>query len=477
MLSCVVVWSCGEPDWEHTRSSPDATPRSDNPVEIPALGAAPLEPPRSVRASELELEHVPRSGPLPEFEGLDEVVRRVTPDMIAKRRTIHQHPELGEREIETSKLVKAHLEALGLEVRSGIAKTGVVATLRGQLPGNVVAWRADMDALPITEATSLPFASTRKDMWEGKQVGVMHACGHDLHTAIALGLASVLSDPAIKQQLRGSMLFVFQPAEEGVFEPGDHGAKLMMKEHVFEPLRPSAIMGLHVSPQLDVGEVGLVPGGALAAADRLEITVYGKQTHGAYPHEGVDPVLVSSHVIVALQAIAARNVDTRQTVVVSVGQIESGNRHNIIPETAHLVGTIRTHDEHVQTYVHRRVHEIATGVAAALGAKATVTIEKLTPVTYNDKPLMARMRPVFERVFGKAGVVAELPHMGGEDFAFYAREVPGLFYFLGVANAGKNMNSMTHTPTFMADEDALEIGLRSASQLVLTYLHDRAQAN
>jgi amidohydrolase len=412
--------------------------------------------------------------PVARLAAIDAAIERVVPDVVELRRTIHRNPELGEREHETAALAAKELRALGLEVETGIAGTGVVAVLRGGKPGGVVAWRADMDALPITEATGLPFASEKRDTWEGREVGVMHACGHDLHTAIALGLARVLADEKVRAELPGTVVFLLQPAEEGLAEPGIHGAERMVAEGALRDPSPRAIFGLHVDPNLQVGEVAAIPGGALAASDRFEVTIRGKGSHGAYPHLGVDPIVVASHAVLALQTIAARNVDPRDSVVVTVGQILGGNRYNVIPETAEIIGTVRTHDERVQARVHERLAELVRGVAEAHDADADVRVSRGNPVTVNDAKLFARMRPVLEEVLGAEHVIADRPHMGAEDFSYYAREIPGLYYFIGVGNRKKRIGAMTHTPQFVADEGAIAVGLRTGAAILWTWLQDAA---
>lgn len=401
---------------------------------------------------------------------VDTAVRRELPRVIETRRTIHAHPELGEREVETAKLVAARLRELGFEVREGVAKTGVIGVLKGGQPGGCVAWRADMDALPVTEQTALPFKSTRTDTFDGKEVGVMHACGHDVHTAVGLGVAAVLADPAVRKDIRGSVLFLFQPAEESLPDPGIHGAERMVAEGALENPKPDAVFGLHCGPHLEVGTIGVRAGGALAAADEVKITIKGKQSHGAYPQFSIDPIVVASHIVLALQNINAREVDTRETLALTIGKIEAGNRFNIIPEKAELLGTLRTHDEKVRERVQQRIREIATGTATVFGATADVQIRSFTPVTWNDPALLTRMRPSLEVAIGKANVVDDKPVMGAEDFAFYAQKVPGLYVFLGVAPKGKPAPGMLHTPTFDPDEGCIEVGVRAATRLILDAL-------
>ncbi len=449
----------------------DLTPLGEVAGSDPLGPASTPTPSRTLRAAVVK-----RTGELPTFPEIDAAVQAVKARTIDTRRRIHENPELGEREEETAKLVADRLTELGLAVETGLAKTGVVGVLEGESGTGVVAWRADMDALPITENTDLPFASKKTDTWEGQEVGVMHACGHDVHTSVALGLAEVLVAPEVRKRIRGKVVFLFQPAEEGVLGPGPHGADAMVRAGALKNPKPDAVMGFHVDSRLGVGEIGLISGGALAAADRFEVSIQGAQAHGAYPQDAVDPVVVASQTVMALQTIASRNVDTRQTVVVTVGQIEAGNRFNIIPDSARLVGTIRTHDERVQEMVHQRVKEIVENTAKAMGAKAKVTIEKFTPVTFNNPELMATMRPVFGQVAGEDMLKDELPHMGAEDFAFYAKDVPGLFFFVGVSNPKKGITGLAHTPEFAVDEDAIPVALKTAAALVLTYLEDLAAA-
>src|SRR5258705_6515528 len=279
---------------------------------------------------------------IPGNAAFEAAIARELPRTVEIRRRIHEHPELGEREVETAKLVAARLRELGLVVREGVAKTGVVGVLKGGLPGSCAAWRADMDALPVVEQTALAFRSRKGEPWDGKDVGVMHACGHDVHTAVALGVAAILADPAVRKDLRGTVVFLFQPAEESLPDPGIHGAARMIAEGALDDPAPNAVFGLHCGPQLEVGTIGVRAGGALAAADQVQITIVGKQTHGAQPELGIDPIVVASHVVLALENIPAREIDARETLVLTIGKIEAGNRFNIIPERAELLGTLRT---------------------------------------------------------------------------------------------------------------------------------------
>jgi len=412
----------------------------------------------------------PSVGPLPVAGGLRAAVADELPRAIELRRDFHAHPELGEREHRTAGVIAARLRELGLEVEEGVASTGVVGVLRGGRPGGVAMYRADMDALPVREATGLPFASRATDEWGGQEVGVMHACGHDLHMAIALGVAGVLARPDQRAALPGSVVFLFQPAEEGLPLERSYGAKRVVEEGVLERFGPTAAFGLHVDPSLEVGQAVCDPGGVMAAVDRFRIVVTGRQAHGAYPHEGVDPIVVASQLVLALQTIPSRVVDPRDPVVVTVGKLAAGNRYNIIPPEAELVGTIRTHDDGVQARVHERVRALAEGICEPNGASAEVEIRTLTPVTVNDAELVARMRPVVERVVGAEGLRTARPHMGGEDFAYYGRVIPSLMYFLGVSDFSKGRPASIHQAEFDPEEGAIAVGIEVSASLLVAYL-------
>ncbi len=402
--------------------------------------------------------------------GIDAQVAKVMPQVVAWREDIHQHPELSNREFRTSKLVADHLRSLGLEVRTGIAKTGVVGILKGGRPGPVVALRADMDALPVTEQVDLPFKSTVKATYNGMEVGVMHACGHDNHVAILLGTATVLA--GMKDKVPGTVMFVFQPAEEGAPAGEEGGASLMMKDGVFNDPTPSAVFGLHVWPDR-VGTITYRSGSTLAAADWLSIKVKGRQTHGAVPWGGVDPIVVSSQIIMALQTITSRQVDiTKYPAIVTIGQIVGGNRGNIIPDSVMMYGTIRTFDEDMRKEIHARIKRIAEDIAASAGATAEVTIPPYGLVTYNDPALTARMVPTLERVAGKDNVSVGQLTTGSEDFPEYTRTIPGLYFFLGVTPADQDpaKAAKNHSPYFFADEAALPVGVKAMTNLALDYL-------
>lgn len=394
-------------------------------------------------------------------------VDRATPAIVELRHRIHQNPELSNREFKTAELVAAHLRALGLEVRTGVAHTGVVATLRGGRPGPTIALRADMDALPVTENTPYPFRSTVRTEYNGQQVGVSHACGHDVHVAVQLGVATVLA--GMKDQIPGTVQFIFQPAEEGA-PPGEKGgAELMLEEGLWKQARPSAVFALHSFSEMEVGKVGIIAGPALASSDRFVIAVKGKQAHGASPELGVDPVVTASQVVLALQTIRSRNLSPFAPTVVTVAMIHGGERNNIIPAEVRLEGTVRTFDPEVQNTIERRMREIVDGVTKAAGASFVMDYIRGNPVTVNDSALVARMRPTFERAVGSANVQWIIPTTGAEDFAFFARATPGIMFRLGTVKPGTTSGGH-HTPTFMADDASIPVGMRTMSALVLDYL-------
>jgi amidohydrolase len=390
------------------------------------------------------------------------------------RRDIHQHPELGNRETRTAALVAEHLRALGLEdVRTGIAHTGVTAVLRGKLPGPRIALRADMDALPVTETLDLPFASKVQAEFRGEKVGVMHACGHDAHTAILLGVASALA--GMRDTLHGEVLFVFQPAEEGPPEGEQGGASLMLEQGVFERFKPQAVFGLHVWSALHVGKLGYRAGPLMAASDRFTITVHGRQTHGSRPWGGVDPIAAAADLIGSAQHIVSRQMDiSKLPVVVSFGAIKGGIRYNIIPDKVELIGTIRTFDDGMRKDVYKRLQSIAEHVAAAHGAMVTTAIpaDDGNPVTRNDPALTAAMLPSLQQAAGAEHVIEMTPVMGAEDFSLYAQQVPGLFFFVGATPRDRDAITApsNHSPEFFLDEEALQLGSRALLQVALDAL-------
>lgn len=404
------------------------------------------------------------------YAEIDRRARELESKAVAWRRDFHQHPELSNREVRTSRVIAEHLTRLGLEVKTGVAHTGVVAVLRGGRPGPVVALRSDMDALPVTEEVDLPFRSQAKGTYNGQEVGVMHACGHDNHMAILMGVAEMLT--AMKARLPGTVKFIFQPAEEGppVGEKG--GAPLMLEEGVFENPKVDAVFGLHVFP-FEVGKVQYRPAGIMASSDNFYITVRGRQTHGALPWNGVDPIVVASQIVLGIQTLTSRQTDLTLTpAVVTVGMMRGGVRTNIVPDSVELAGTIRAFDEKVRADLHERLRRTATSIAAASGATAEVRIQKMTPVTYNDPSLTERMVPTLQRVLGKENVVLGLPTTTAEDFSFYQQQVPGLFFFLGVTPKGADPATVApnHSPRFFADEGALVPGMRAMANIAVDYL-------
>ena len=398
---------------------------------------------------------------------IDKAISKNLNTIIDLRHQIHQYPELGNREFKTAKLVAEHLRSLGIEVETDIAYTGVVGVLKGNKPGPVVAVRADMDALPVTEEPDLTFKSTVKTTYLDKEVGVMHACGHDIHTSVQLGVASVLA--SMKRSLPGTVKFIFQPAEEGPPPGEEGGAELMLKEGVFDNPKPSAVFGLHTHAALAVGELGLTIGPAMAAVDQFIITIKGKQSHGAYPHKSVDPIIMATEVVTAFQTIRSRSLSPLEPSVVTVGIIRGGERFNIIPEEVHLEGTVRTYDPEVQDMVEKRMNEILKGITLAYGGSFELNYERGTPATINNPELCKQMIPTLERVVGKDNLKMMDPVMGGEDFAIFANEVPGIYYRLGVVKPGTT-SGWIHTPTFRADDSCLEVGIRAMSNMVVDYL-------
>ncbi|MDZ4701145.1 MAG: amidohydrolase [Rhodothermales bacterium] len=399
---------------------------------------------------------------------LDAYVQRHTPQAIAFRHQIHQNPELSNREHETAALVAEHLRTLGFdEVRTGIALTGVVGVLRGGQPGPVVALRADMDALPVVEATGFPFASTKRTTYGGQEVGVMHACGHDIHVSVGLGVASVLAE--MKASLAGSVVFIFQPAEEGPPAGEEGGAPLMLEEGAFADPRPEAIFALHALPSLEVGQLGFTFGPVMAAADQWTARIIGRQSHGAEPEAGVDPIVTAAQVVLGLQTIKSRNLSALDDGVITTGIIRGGERSNIIPAEVYLEGTVRTYDPAVQALIERRMEEVIRHTTAAAGGTYEFVYERGLPVTVNDPPLGERMRPSLERVVGAENVFALKASGTAEDFAYFAMETPGFFFRLGTTKPGTTSGGL-HTPTMTADDSAVPVGIRAMTALVLDYL-------
>ncbi|HYH78196.1 MAG TPA: amidohydrolase [Longimicrobium sp.] len=392
---------------------------------------------------------------------------RVAPRMVEVRHDLHRHAELSNREIRTAGVVAAHLRALGMQVDTGVAHTGVVAVLRGGRPGPVVAVRADMDALPVKEDTPYPFKSTATGEYMGKTVDVSHACGHDVHTAVQMGVASVLA--GMRERIPGTVVFIFQPAEEGA-PPGEQGgAKLMMDEGVFARHRPTAVFGLHTFAHMETGRVGYTPGPAMAASDRFIVNIHGRQAHGASPQLAIDPVVMAAQAILSLQTIRSRNLSPFEPSVLTVGVVRGGERFNIIPSDVTLMGTVRTFSPATQDQVERRMRDILDGVVKAGGGTYDMDYQRTTPVTVNNRELADRMRPTMVRLVGAANVTDVPPTTGAEDFAFFANAVPGFFYRLGTVKPGTTSGDH-HTPTFQADDAAIPIGIRMMSTLLLDYL-------
>lgn len=386
------------------------------------------------------------------------------------RRDFHQYPELSNREFKTAEKIAAHLRSLGIEVRTGVAKTGVVGILKGNRPGKVIALRADMDALPVVERNDLPYRSVETAEFLGQEVGVMHACGHDTHIAILMGVAEILSKN--KDKIRGTVKFIFQPAEEGPPPGEEGGALLMVKEGVLQNPRVDAIFGLHINSQTPIGVIRYKSGGTMAAAQSFEIRVKGKQSHGSQPWAGVDPILISAKIIDGLQTIISREADlTNEAAVITVGKINSGVRFNIIPESAEMIGTIRTLDQGMQEMINRRMEEMVPMIAKTYGGEATIKIKNATEITYNDPDLVAQMLPTLIRVAGNDNVQTQKAVTGAEDFSYFQKEIPGFFFFLGGMTPGSTESFPHHTPDFQVDDSGLLLGVRAMTEMSLDFLN------
>ena len=387
------------------------------------------------------------------------------------RHEIHQNPELSNREFNTAKKVAAHLEALGIEVSTGIAYTGVVGVLKGNKPGKVVALRADMDGLPVTERNSLPYKSQATAIFNNQQTGVMHACGHDTHVAILMGVAEILAE---NRDFAGTVKFIFQPAEEGPPAGEKGGALLMVQEGVLKNPDVDAIFGLHISSETPVGHINYKTKGIMAAADAYKIVVGGKQSHGSTPWKSVDPIMISSQIINGIQTIISRNSElTKEGAVVSVGAIHAGIRFNIIPESAEMIGTIRTLDEDMQNIIHERLYAMVPQIAAAYGGTATITIDKTAALTYNDEALTQMMVPTLERTLGASNVHLIKAITGAEDFSYFQQKVPGLYFFLGGMDPAMNPADAPshHTPDFVVQDEGMIHGVKVMVNLALDYLN------
>lgn len=401
---------------------------------------------------------------------MDKLAEKIEAKVIAWRRDFHQNPELSNRETRTAKIIAEHLTSLGLEVRTGIAKTGVVGILKGGKTGPVVALRADIDALPVTERVDVPFKSTVRTMFNGIETGVMHACGHDCHAAILMGTAEVLSQ--VKNDIAGTVVFIFQPAEEGAPKGETGGAGDMIKEGVLDNPKVETIFGLHMSAQSPVGTISYRSGGSQASSDRFTITIHGKQTHGGMPWGGVDPIVVGSQIVMGLQTVVSRMTPlTESPAVITVGMFQGGVRENIVPEEAKLTGTIRVIDAKIQKQVHENMRRMVTNIAEASGATADINIEIGNPVTYNDPALTKKMYPTLEETAGENNIRVPMATTAAEDFAKYQERIPGLFFGLGGMAKGKTAaeTGPHHTPDFYIDESGFVLGVKTFCHLVVDY--------
>ncbi len=419
----------------------------------------------------LPLAAAAQSGERPEVAA---TAAKVKADVVAWRRDFHQHPELSNREERTSAKVAEHLRKLGLKPLTGIARHGVVAIIEGGKPGPKIALRADMDALPVTEQVDLPFASKATATFRGETVGVMHACGHDAHTGILLGIADALV--AMKKDLPGQVMLVFQPAEEGAPANEEGGASLMLKDGLFKDFKPEAMFGLHVFSTLPAGQLGVRGGPLMAASDRFSIKIKGRQTHGSTPWGGIDPIVAAADVVGTAQTIISRRTNiAKLPAVVTFGSIKGGIRYNIIPDDVEMTGTIRTFDEGMRQAIFKDLKNVADHVSAAHGAHAEAQVpdQDGNPVTYNDPALTARMLPSLKAVAGDKNVIEMPLVMGAEDFSYYAKEVPAMFFFVGSTEPGVDPSTApsNHSPKFKLDESSLDIGLRAMLQVTLDYLN------
>ena len=405
-------------------------------------------------------------------QSLQQDILEIENKLIEWRRDFHQNPELSNREFKTSEKIAKHLKSLGLEVQTHVAHTGVVAILKGNLSGKVIALRADIDALPVTERNDLPFKSIVETEFLGTKTGVAHACGHDAHTAILMGVAEILSKN--KDKINGTVKFIFQPAEEGPPPGEEGGSKLMIKEGVLENPKVDAIFGLHISSETPVGHINYKTKGIMAAADAYKIVVGGKQSHGSTPWKSVDPIMISSQIINGIQTIISRNSElTKEGAVVSVGAIHAGIRFNIIPESAEMIGTIRTLDEDMQNIIHERLYTMVPQIAAAYGGTATITIDKTAALTYNDEVLTQMMVPTLERTLGASNVHLIKAITGAEDFSYFQQKVPGLYFFLGGMDPAMNPADAPshHTPDFVVQDEGMIHGVKVMVNLARDYLN------
>jgi amidohydrolase len=401
---------------------------------------------------------------------IDAATAKIMPQVIQWRRFIHQHPELGNHEVNTAKLVADELRRLGIEVRTGIAKTGVVGILKGALPGPVVGLRADMDGLPVTERVDVPFKSTVKAEYNGQTVGVMHACGHDSHVAMLLGTANVLA--GMKDKIKGTVVFIFQPAEEGPPAGEEGGAPLMVKEGVMDNPKIDAVFGIHINSATPIGTIVYKSGAAMAASDWFSIKIRGRQAHGAYPWQGIDPIAVASQIYTGLQMIVARESELpKAPVIITVGKLTGGVRENIIPEEVTMAGTIRTLDSEMQKDVHNKIRLTATKIAESMGATAEVSIDTKALVTYNTPELVTKMLPSLEKAAGKGNVLDKPWVTGAEDFSYFGTKAPSFYFWVGGLPKGKDPATAPshHTPDFFIDDSRLDVGVKAFCNIVFDY--------
>ncbi len=402
---------------------------------------------------------------------LEEQYNQIESKVIEWRRDFHQNPELSNREFKTAEKIAKHLKSLGIQVETGVAHTGVVGILKGTNPGKVIALRADIDALPVTERNDLPFKSEVKTTFLNTETGVMHACGHDTHTAILMGVAEILSKN--KDQLNGTVKFIFQPAEEGPPPGEEGGAKLMIKEGVLENPKVDAIFGLHISSETPVGIIKYKTEGMMAAVERFVINVQGKQSHGSQPWSGVDPILISAKIIDGLQTIISRESKlTEEAAVITVGKITSGTRFNIIPESAEMIGTVRTLNPEMKELIIRRMTEMTQTIAKAYGGSATITFENFTSITINNTELVNNMLPSLKQVAGDKNVITMKATTGGEDFSFFQEKVPGFYFYLGGMTPTNTKAFPHHTPDFIIDESGLLLGVKALTQITFDFLNN-----
>ena len=403
-------------------------------------------------------------------QSIQQDILEIEDKLIEWRRDFHQNPELSNREFKTAEKIAKHLTDIGLQVETNIAKTGVIAILEGDQPGKVIAIRADIDGLPVTERNDLDFKSEVKTTFLNTETGVMHACGHDTHIAILMATAEVLSKH--KDKIKGRIKFIFQPAEEGPPPGEEGGAKLMIKEGVLENPKVDAIFGLHINSQTPVGTIKYKTGGIMASVERFVINVRGKQTHGSQPWSGVDPILISAKIIDGLQTIISREAElTNEAAVITVGKITSGTRFNIIPESSEMIGTVRTLDPKMREMIEKRMKEMVEGIAKAYGGQASIIFQNNTSITYNDEELTARILPSLQTVAGEENVIIMKATTGGEDFSFFQEKVPGVYFFLGGMTAGNTESFPHHTPDFMIDESGLLLGVKAFTQISIDYLN------